>query len=84
MKLRYDQKADAVYITLRGHGVDHTVRIGPDIAIDYGPDGEVHGIEILAASEHLGLRPDKPEVILEHLQGISVANGDDYHLIPAA
>jgi len=70
MKLRYDKQADAVYITLKGQGVDHTVRIGPDIAIDYGPDGEIHGIEILAASEHLGLRPERPAVFLEHLEGI--------------
>lgn len=47
MKISYDPEADAVYITLKGHGVDHTVRLGPDIAIDYGPDGEIHGIEIL-------------------------------------
>jgi len=46
MKLTYDTEADAVYILLKGHGVDHTVRIGPDLAIDYGPDGEIHGIEI--------------------------------------
>ena len=70
MKVAYDPRADAVYITLKGHGVDHTVRVGPDMAIDYGPDGEIHGIEILSAREHLGFSSKRPEVILEHIQGI--------------
>jgi len=70
MKITYDKEADAIYITLKGHGVDHTERIGPDIAIDYGPDGEIHGIEILYASEHLNLKK-KPEVIIENLKPIS-------------
>ncbi len=70
MKLSYDSEANAVYITLKGHGVDHTVRIGPDIAIDYGPDGEIHGIEILAAREHMGLKGPKPDVIIENLRPI--------------
>lgn len=68
MKLTYDPEVDALYITFKGHGVDHTVRIGPDMAIDYGPDGEIHGIEILAASEHLGLHRERPEVTVENLE----------------
>ncbi len=71
MKVTFDPRADAVYITLKGHGVDHTVRVGPDLAIDYGPDGEIHGIEILSAREHLGFRSEQPEIILEHLQAIT-------------
>jgi uncharacterized protein YuzE len=67
MRLRYDPEADALYITLKGHGVDHTVRIGPDVAIDYGPDGEIHGIEILAAKEHLSFG-ESPEVMVENLK----------------
>ncbi|MBI4232503.1 DUF2283 domain-containing protein [Candidatus Peregrinibacteria bacterium] len=54
MRVKYDPDVDALYITLKGHGVEHTMRIGPDIALDYGPDGEIHGIEILSAKEHLG------------------------------
>jgi uncharacterized protein YuzE len=71
MKLSYDKEADAVYITLKEHGVDHTERIGPDIAIDYGPDGEIHGIEILCASRHLSLLKERPEVIIENLKPVS-------------
>lgn len=68
MKISYDPEADAIYITLKGHGVDHTVRLGPDIAIDYGPDGEIHGIEILAASEHLGFKEGRLDVSLENVK----------------
>jgi len=70
MKIAYDPEADALYITLKGHGVDHTVPVGPGLAIDYGTDGEVHGIEILSASRHAGLRPDRPDV---ELDGVGVA-----------
>jgi len=73
MRLTYDPEADAVYITLKGHGVDHTTRIGPDIAIDYGPDGEIHGIEILSAREHLNLKGPKPDVIIENLEPVKVS-----------
>ena len=74
MKLSYDPEADAVYITLKGHGVDHTVRVVPDIAIDYGPDGEIHGIEILSAREHLGLKGPKPDVMIENLRPVGVSS----------
>ena len=71
MKVAYDPDADAVYITLRGHGVDHTVRIGPDIALDYGPDGELHGIEILCASRHLNLSGSPPEILIDNLSPVA-------------
>ncbi|MFQ5724170.1 MAG: DUF2283 domain-containing protein [Terriglobia bacterium] len=67
MKVAYDPEADALYITLKGHGVDHTVPIGSDIALDYGPDGELHGIEILSASHHLNLSRTRPEILLDNL-----------------
>ena len=70
MKISYDPEADALYITFKGHGVDHTTRIGPDVAVDYGPDGEIHGIEILSAREHIGITPERPEVALERLKAI--------------
>ncbi len=71
MKLTYDPEADALYITLKGHGVDHTVRLGADIAIDYGSDGEIHGIEILAARKHIGMSSKNPEVILERVRAVA-------------
>lgn len=71
MKIAYDPEADALYITLKGHGVDHTVRVGPDVALDYGPDGELHGIEILAARQHLKLSGSRPEILLDNLTPVS-------------
>ena len=66
IKLKYDPESDALYIVLKGHGVDHTVRVGPDLAVDYGPDGEIHGIELLSASEHLEITKT-PEISLENI-----------------
>ncbi|OQX54271.1 MAG: hypothetical protein B5M48_01320 [Candidatus Omnitrophica bacterium 4484_213] len=67
MKIKYDPEADAVYITLKGREADHTLRVGPDFAVDYGPDGEVHGIEILSAKKHLKLSPRHQKIKLENL-----------------
>ena len=67
IKISYDPQADALYIVLKGHGVDHTVRVGADLAIDYGPDGEIHGIELLSAKEHLGFK-ESPEISIENIQ----------------
>ena len=68
MKITYDPEVDAIYITLKGHGVDHTVRVSEDMAIDYGPDGEIHGIEVLSASKHLGFKRDAPKVELVNVR----------------
>lgn len=68
MKISYDREVDALYITLKGHGVAKTERFGPDIAIDFGPDGDIHGIEVLSASEHLKIDPQNAEVVLDHIK----------------
>jgi len=67
IKLSYDEKADALYIWFKGKEVAHTVRVGPDLAIDYGPDGEIHGIELLSAREHLRIKKI-PEAVLENIK----------------
>ena len=69
MKIRYDAKGDAAYITFKDTIEQvRTVRLTEDIAVDYGVGEEIHGIEILSASEHLGLIPGSPAVILENLK----------------
>ena len=68
MKVSYDPKADAVYITLKGRRVAYTKKIGPDIAIDYSPNGEVHGIEILSASKHVKISRKNAKIELERLK----------------
>ena len=65
MKIRYDRDVDAAYIYLKEEPEQvTTVRLTDDIAVDFGPGEEVVGIEILAASEHLGIDPLKPTVQL--------------------
>ncbi|OGQ06194.1 MAG: hypothetical protein A2W61_02450 [Deltaproteobacteria bacterium RIFCSPLOWO2_01_44_7] len=68
MRVSYDPEADAVYITLKGHGVAYSRLMSEDIAIDYGPDDEIHGIEILSASKHIKINPKNAVVELEHLK----------------
>ena len=70
MKIKYDPKVDAAYISFKKGVVEvTTMRLTEDIAIDFGPKEEIVGIEILDASEHLELSPKHPEVKLENLVG---------------
>jgi len=69
MKISYDETVDALYIRF----VDEprqviTQRLTEDIAINYGPDGEVVGIEVLSACEHVFKKEDGLKVVLENLQ----------------
>jgi len=50
MKVKYDARADALYIELKATTVT-TKRLDEDIAIDYDAEGHIAGIEILSASE---------------------------------
>jgi uncharacterized protein YuzE len=68
MKIRYDPKVDAAYISFKDvHVQVTTMRVTEDIAIDFGPYEEIVGIEILDASEHLNIKREKPTVELENL-----------------
>ncbi len=68
MKIKYDPKVDAAYISLKKGPLEvTTMRIAEDIAIDFGAGEEIIGIEILEASKHLELSPKHPEVKLENL-----------------
>jgi uncharacterized protein YuzE len=44
-----------------------TRQVSDDVAIDYASDGEVVGIEVLAASEHVFRAGGAPAVTLENL-----------------
>ena len=67
MKISYDAKADAAYITFkRGKFEVITQRLTEDIAIDYAPNGKVVGIEILDASKYL-INHKRPQIELENL-----------------
>jgi len=68
MRIKYDPKVDAAYISFKDTHVQvTTMRVTEDIAIDFGPHEEIVGIEILDASEHLNIKREKPTVELENL-----------------
>ena len=69
MKMKYDSKADAAYISFKkGPTQVTTVRISDDVAIDLGEHEEIVGIEILSASKNLGFSSKKPEIELENVK----------------
>ena len=68
MKIKYDPKVDAAYISFKTGPVEvTTMRITEDIALDFGPAEDIIGIEILDASKHLEINPQNPEITLENL-----------------
>ncbi len=73
MKIKYDSKVDAAYISFKkGPMQVTTLRITEDVAIDLGPKEEIVGIEILDASSHLGFKKKKPKIELENLVAVGV------------
>lgn len=68
MKIKYDPKVDAAYISFKeGHVEVTTMRITEDISVDFGPGEDIVGIEILDASKHLELSMEHPKIKLENL-----------------
>ena len=53
MKIRYDQKDDAMYISLAKGKYDATRKISDVILVDEDKNGKVLGIEILDATENI-------------------------------
>ncbi len=73
MKITYDPDVDAAYIRFVEGPVQVTThRLSEDIALNYGPDGEVIGIEILSAREYLKFSNHIPEIRLENLKAVSL------------
>lgn len=69
MKIKYDPKVDAIYISFKKEPTQVvTLRINEDVALDLGPSEEIVGIEVLSASEHLEFIRRKPKVELENLE----------------
>lgn len=67
MKIRYDDKGDVLYIEFKDTTVT-TKRLDQDIAVDYGPDGSIAGIEVLSASKRLFT--GQPSVELENVLAV--------------
>jgi uncharacterized protein YuzE len=71
MKLAYDPTVDALYIRLiEGPRQVTTQRLTDDVAVDYGPDGEIVGIEILDATANAVLGSDH-NVLIENLTAVT-------------
>lgn len=68
MKIRFDPQADALYISLHDGAQDvRVVRLNEDVAVDYGADDEVVGVEVLNARRLLGT--GTPVVELQNVIG---------------
>lgn len=51
MKITYDRDADAFYVRLLEGGLEcETLRVTPDVALDFGRDDKLVGVEILGRS----------------------------------
>ena len=63
MKIIYDDQVDALYVKFvdtKTKVVTH--QLTEDIAVNYGPKGDVVGIEILSAHEHMKFVGKKPRL----------------------
>lgn len=56
MKIRYSHEADALYIRFKEIKIADTDELTEDIIIDYDIDGNIVGIEILDASQHVDVK----------------------------
>ena len=61
MKLKVDQEADALYLSLVDAPADNSEEVSPGIIVDYDADGNAVGIEML----HLSKRA--PDVDVQRL-----------------
>lgn len=61
MKLRVDQKADALYLRLDNSAIVESDEVSPGVVLDYNEANEVVGIEML------GLSRRSPEIDLTAL-----------------
>jgi uncharacterized protein YuzE len=59
MKIKYDPEVDVIQITLKDSVIEESGEEIPGIILDFDPDGNVVGIEILQASK----RTDNPQAI---------------------
>ncbi|MDH4199715.1 MAG: DUF2283 domain-containing protein [Spirochaetia bacterium] len=61
MELSYDVKYNIAYIKLREKKEQvETLKISDELCIDIASDGKVYGIELLNATEQLGMLQGKP------------------------
>jgi len=68
MKISYDSDIDALYVRFTDKPKQViTHRLTEDIAVNYSSKGDVVGIEILSAHEHLKFSGKKPKIEVNNL-----------------
>ena len=68
MKISFVPQADAIYISLQDGAQDvRVVRLNEDVAVDYGVNDEIVGLEVLNARRLLGT--GTPVVELQNVIG---------------
>jgi len=66
MKITYDSEVDALYICFLDQLQEVTThRLTEEVAIDYAPNGQIAGIEVLDASEYV-FTPSAPRRVEVH------------------
>ncbi len=72
MKITYDPAVDALYIRFTEEPAEViTQRLSEDVAVNYGPDGRIVGIEILDASEYVFRPGGERQVIVQNLAAVT-------------
>ena len=52
-EIRYDAKADVLYLFAEQGGIARSVEVSPGITVEFGDAGNILGVEILRASKVL-------------------------------
>ena len=63
MKITYDKSVDALNISLRSGVVAKTMEVAPEVMLDVDKKGNTLSIEILGASEKVGIKNFKTVTI---------------------
>jgi len=71
MRISYDQEVDAMYIRLpEGDFECRNVVLTDEITLDFGPQEQLVGIEILDASRVVG-QGKLPQLVVDHLSVVA-------------
>ena len=72
MKISYDSEVDALYIRFVDEPMQViTQRLSEDVAVNYAPDGNIVGIEILDASSHVFRPGIEPQITVHNLNTVA-------------
>jgi uncharacterized protein YuzE len=55
MRMRFDSDSDALYVRFSERTIEETSEVRPGVMLDFDADGHIVGVEILNASEALGV-----------------------------